>query len=192
MMPVIKVLTLPSKPNRALINVLALGFITEEFQHLSNSIARSLGNNLARDNEAFNQVVLKTINAVLLDNVMSYITSTEKYHFATVIGYNQFIANCQVRVKYLDEFFDKWSAIREDKEETEGWITYAMLSWLGTHYQSYPNDFNTCFLELYEAMMIYTPHRYVRTYRFETDPDLRPLLIYSDCLDKVHEAIAVQ
>jgi hypothetical protein len=182
---------LPSKPNRALLNVLVKGYITEEFQYLSNAIANTLGNPLARDNPSFSQAVLKTLNNILLDNVMSYITSSEKYHFATVVGYNQFICNCQVRVKYLDEFFDRWSAIREDKEETERAIVHSMLYWLHGYYQSHAQDLNACLLQLHEAMMIYTPHRHVRTYRFEIDPELRPLLIYTDTTPTFHETATV-
>ena len=185
-----KVLMLPSKPNRALLKALAQGYITEEFQSLSNTVARALGNPLACDNPAFNQAVLKTLNNILLDNVMGYITSQETYHFATVVGYNQFISNCRVRIKYLDEFFDSWSAIREDKEEAESCIVYALLNWLQGYYLSHAHDLNACLLELHEAMRLYTPYRYVRTYRFEIDFDLHPLLIYTD-VTSAHEALAL-
>ena len=186
-----KVLFIPSRPNRTLVNALLKGYIDEGFQQLSNSIAVGLGNHLAQNNIEFNQAVFRTLNNIVLDNVMHYLTSGESYHFATVIGYNQFISNCHVRIKYLDEFFTKWSVFQEDKEEIEREVVNIMLTWLSTYYCSCSDEINTSLLELYEAMTVYTPYRYVRTYRFEVDPELRPLLIYTDCIGSVNETLAV-
>ena len=180
-----KVMLLPSKPNRELVKVIQLGYISEEFGVLANSIATWIANPLARNNEAFNQTVFKTLNTILLDNVMSYAMQCERFHFATVLGYNQFMTNCIVRVKYLDDLMQNWAMMAEhDKDESEEAITHFLLVWLNSHFQKYHQEINAALLQLHEQMIIQTPYRYVRNYRFEIDPELRPLLIYTDCIDE--------
>lgn len=184
----IKLMILPSAPNRALMSSLRLGYINEEFEDLCRAVATWLKNPLACSNEAFPQAVMRTLNTVLLDNVMRYVVDQSHFHFATVVGYNQFVHNCTVRVKYLDDLFHNWSTVREDKEELEEGVSTCLLRWLVNHHDRHHSDFNASLLQLYEQMAIQTPYRYVRTYRYELDPELRPMLIYTDCID---EAVGV-
>lgn len=176
---------LPSKADCELVQTIRLCYISVEFGLLATSIATWFANPLARNNEAFNQMVFKTLNTILLDNVMSYVMQRERFHFATVLGYNQFMTNCIVRVKYLDDLMQNWAMMAEhDKDESEEAITHFLLVWLNNHFQKYHQEINAALLQLHEQMIIQTPYHYVHNYRFEIDPELRPLLIYTDYIDE--------
>lgn len=181
-----KLMLLQSKPNRELVKAIQLGYISEDFGLLSNSVATWIRNPLATNNEAFNQTLFKTINTVLLDNVMGYVLQHHTTHFATVLGYNTFMSNCVVRVKYLDDLMHNWSMVPEiDKDEAEEAVSHFLLVWLNGHFQKFHQEINAALLQLHEQMIMQTPYRYVRSYRFEIDPELRPALIYTDCIPEI-------
>lgn len=181
-----KLIALPSKPNRLLLGLLRRLYIDESFQHLSNSIAMALNNSLAVNNPEFSQVVLKMINAIILDNIYRYVHENESLHFATALGYGQFALNCRVRVKYMTHLFSMWGILSEDqRDEVETHITHVLMAWFIEAHRQYQSEMDATFMEIYESMTLYTPHRFVKTYQFEIGPDLSPLFIYTDCIHEI-------
>lgn len=184
-----KLLALPSSANRKLVNLLSPYYISEDFQDMSNAVAFALNNPDAQNSVEFAQSLFKTINVIVLDNLFWYLHEQEHYHMATVLGYQNFVTQCRVRIKYLTPLTSFWGKVPDIyTDEAEARITQILLSWLSTVYQQCHGQFNEVLLNLYENMRMYTPYRLVRTYQFEIGGDLSPLMIYMDC---IHETASV-
>ena len=184
-----KMIIVPSKGNRALINALTRGYLDEEFQVFTRIMAQNLANPDAANHVEFSQCIFRTINNIFLDNVYRSLAEAERFNFAISLAHGVFYRNCIVRLKYFDELFERWSTLREDKEEYEVALTQSLNNWIAMFGSGNNHELAQALTTVYEDFQIYTPYQHVHGYRLEVEPtNLRPILLYTE---RVYEANSV-